>query len=110
MSIDAGQLIAVSFMGAALAFGIGLFYLLVLLVKRTWMWVAGASPQPHKQQNHTPQQEPSAGAAYDAPITASDLYVIKSNLAAVSRQVEDLERKLRLNEAHGTKIVSLRRK
>ncbi|MFC5483202.1 hypothetical protein ACFPNZ_09280 [Microvirga aerilata] len=108
MGIEGDQLIAISLMGVALAFGTGLFYLLVLLAKRIWTWVAGTRPQ--QQQNQTSQQEFSSEVAQAAPITASDLYVIRSNLDAVSRQVEDLERKLRLSDVHGTNIINLKRR
>jgi hypothetical protein len=108
MSIDAGQLIAISLMGVALAFGLGLFYLLVRLARWTWRWVAGARPQ--QPRARTPQQELGSDTAYAAPVSASDLYVIRSNLDAVARQVEDLERKLTLSETYGSKIVSLKRK
>jgi membrane protein implicated in regulation of membrane protease activity len=110
MSIDAGQLIAISLMGVALAFGISLFYLLVLLAKWTWRWVAGTRPQSQQPQTRTPQQELGSEAAYAAPVSASDLYVIRSNLDAVARQIEDLERKLKLSETYGSNIVSLKRK
>jgi hypothetical protein len=110
MGLDAGQLIAISLMGVALAFGLGLFYLLVRLARWTWRWVAGARPQSQQQRARTPQQELGSDTAYAAPVSASDLYVIRSNLDAVARQVEDLERRLNLSETYGSKIVSLKRK
>jgi hypothetical protein len=110
MSIDAGQLIAISLIGFALALGIGLLYGLVCLARWTWAWVVGAHPQPQKQQGPSPQPERSPRVAHAAPITASDLHVIRSNLDAVSRQVEDLERRLRLSEGSETKIINLQRR
>ena len=110
MSIDGGQLIAISLIGVALASGIGLFYLGVLLLKRTWTGIVGSRPRSQRQEELKPPQELNLGSPHAAPITAADLYVIRSNLDAVSRQVEDLERKLRLSETHGSNIINLKRK
>jgi hypothetical protein len=110
MHLDAGQLIAISLIGAALAFGIGVFYLLVLLAKWTCRWVAGTGPQTQQPRTQTPQKELVSEGDHVAPVSASDLYVIRSNLNAVARQVEGLEQKLKLSEAYGPNIVSLKRK
>ena len=41
----------------------------------------------------------AVAAAFVPPVSASDLYAVRANLEAVSRQLADLELKLRLNAA-----------
>jgi hypothetical protein len=96
MGISEDQLAAVGVLGVALALGLGLLFLLVLLARQTWRWVTGAHPQNSQGHGTLSNQDPGSETAFP-PTIASDLFTIRSNLAAVSRQIEDLERKLRLS-------------
>jgi hypothetical protein len=96
MEISEDQLAAVGVLGVALALGLGLLVLLVLLVRQVWRWVTGARPQNSQVHRGPSKREPGSETAAFPSAIASDLFTIRSNLAAVSRQIEDLERKLRL--------------
>ncbi len=96
MGISEDQLTAVALLGVALALGIGSLFLLVLLARLIWRWMIGARARDSQAHGTFPKQEPMSGTAYGPGVTAADLFTIRSNLNAVSRQIEDLERKLRL--------------
>lgn len=106
MSVGEDQLTAIAVLGIALALGGGLFVLVAALVKRIWAWMVGSRPHAPKE-GRAPGTEPVSGSVLG--VTASDLFVVRSNLNAVSRQVEDLERKLRAIEAQGANVVRLTR-
>jgi hypothetical protein len=110
MSVSGDQLIAISLLFITFALGAGLFFLLILLTKWTWAWVIGKHPKSQKEQERAPRQKLMSEQADAHQITASDLYVIRANLDAISRQVEDLERKLRLGRTFGANIVNLKQK
>ncbi|MGO4525077.1 hypothetical protein AB4097_09470 [Microvirga sp. 2MCAF35] len=94
-------------LGIVLAVGLILFSLVAWLVLAVWRWVAGNGSKPRKQED-VPKLDlqPTAGAS---GVSASDLFVIRSNLNAVARQVEDLERKLRLASSDQAKAVETSR-
>lgn len=60
------------------------------LVKGPVASIPGAARRPE-----SPQTAPAAALAYDPELTAAALVAIRSNLGAVSRQIEDLEKRLR---------------
>src|SRR5688572_9550446 len=66
MSIDGGQLIAICLIGVALAIGVGLIYLSILLLKRTWTWVVGSRPRSQRQSEQTAPQELNPGSLHAA--------------------------------------------
>lgn len=71
--------------------------------------MTGTRQQPQQKQE-TPEPEPLREPGSAAAITATELFVIRSNLEAVLQQVEDLERKLRQSEKSQTNVVELKRK
>lgn len=96
MGISEDQLAAVGVLGVALALGLALLFLLVLLARQVWRWVTGARRQNSQVHRVPSKQDPGSETAAFPATVASDLFTIRSNLAAVARQIEDLERKLRL--------------
>jgi len=94
-------------LGLVLAVGLILFSLVAWLVLAIWRWVAGNGSKPKKQEGE-PKLDltPAIGAS---GVSASDLFVIRSNLNAVARQVEDLERRLRLASHDHAKAVETSR-
>ncbi len=101
--MDGGdQLSTAIVLGIVLAVGLALFLFLAWFVRGTWRWLTGGG----KRIGSAPRQEsrfepvkPINGAG----VSASDLFVVRSNLNAVARQVEDLERRLRLASFEGAK-------
>ena len=84
-------MLALAVLGAAAALGLGLVFGAAVLVRGLFRWAAGTG---------SARKPPRVGAAggpppLPGPLAASDLFAIRSNLDAVSRQIEDLERKLR---------------
>jgi hypothetical protein len=73
-----------------------LLSLLVLMARQVWRWVTGARRHNSQVRGDPSTQDPGLETAPYPSTIASDLFTIRSNLAAVSRQIEDLERKLRL--------------
>ncbi len=93
MTIEWSQISAIGVIAAAVAVCIALVLGLVGLLRRIWKWVAGGRETPV-----TPSVGPKPEAiSLDSAVTASDIFAVRSNLNAVSRQLEDLENKLRLN-------------
>ncbi len=82
----------------------------MFLARRLWVWIVGKPAQSGPDQQKDRNLE-ATGSTGTTEVTASDLFVIRSNLNAVGRQVEDLERRLRLGSAENTKtkIVELSR-
>ena len=110
MGISEDQLTAVGLLGVSLALGLGLLFLLVLLARQMWRWVTGARRQNSQVRGDHSRQDPGSETAPYPSTIASDLFTIRSNLAAVSRQIEDLERKLRLGSHRRTGRDELPRK
>lgn len=110
MDVGADQLALVATLGTALAVGLGLFFLMVVLGRRIWAWIFGASTQSRENHTMAPVGEPKSEADYPIPVTATDLFAIRSNLGAVARQLEDLERKLREASNLGDNVLELKRK
>jgi len=91
MNVASEQMLAVAVLGAAAAAGLGIMLVLALLLRGLWRWALGNGFSKRSNQ-------PQAGglpAPLLNPLAASDLLAIRSNLDAVSRQLEDLEKKLR---------------
>jgi 5-bromo-4-chloroindolyl phosphate hydrolysis protein len=86
-------------LGVVLAVGLILFFTVVLLGRAVWRWITGSGKQSRQEQKQELRHE---GAQQINPIglSAADLFVIRSNLNAVARQIEDLERRLRLEQPH----------
>jgi hypothetical protein len=84
-------------LGIVLAVGIGVFFLAVWLIRAVWRWMTGGSPKRRdlRQETKLELAQPTNASG----VSASDLFVIRSNLNAVARQVEDLERRLRLSSS-----------
>ncbi|EIM28447.1 hypothetical protein [Microvirga lotononidis] len=94
-------------LGIVVAVGLALFVLIAWLFRAVWRWIAGSGSKP-KGQGDDPKLDlkPTIGAS---GISASDLFVIRTNLNAVARQVEDLERRLRLAPGDQAKSVETSR-
>ncbi len=72
-----------------------------------WRWLTGS-----RSKSKAERQEPKLELAQPtraSGVTASDLFVIRSNLNAVARQVEDLERRLRLDSSNRAKVTEMPR-
>lgn len=110
MNVGGDELIATILLSAAVALGLGFFFLLVLLGRRIWAWMIGGPSRTRSQRKETNKPNPAPEAPYVPMITAADLYAIRSNLDAVSRQIEDLERRLRLHSIAPANVVELPRK
>ncbi|MCB5175912.1 MULTISPECIES: hypothetical protein [Microvirga] len=93
----------------ALALGLGLLFLIVLLGRKLWAWMTGARRPARDEPPSNPAPAAAGDGAYAPSLLASDLYAIRSNLNAVSRQIEDLERKLRLGSSNAS-VIGLKRK
>ncbi|WP_114945876.1 hypothetical protein [Microvirga calopogonii] len=94
-------------LGIVLAVGLILFSLIAWLGLAIWRWIAGSGSKSKKQAS---EPKLDLGPSIDASgVSASDLFVIRSNLNAVARQVEDLERRLRLASSDRAKTVETSR-
>jgi 5-bromo-4-chloroindolyl phosphate hydrolysis protein len=91
--------------GVVLAVGLILFFIFVMLGRALWRWVAGSGKQGRQEQKQEPRYE---GAQQINPVglSAADLFVIRSNLNAVARQIEDLERRLRLEQPRNVRELA----
>jgi hypothetical protein len=91
MEVGWDQMVAVALLTIAAAVGIGTLMLVVSLIRALIRWIVGASVS-----NDVALLEPvGSSALLSHPVSASDLFAVRSNLDAVSRQLEDLEKKLR---------------
>jgi hypothetical protein len=97
--MDWNQAIALGTLALVALFGLGLVLGLVQMDRGVTRWVSSGRLRPPCEG------EPAArpATAFEAPVTATDLYVVRSNLDAVLRQVEDLERRLRYSAATAAK-------
>ena len=104
MNVASEQMLAVAVLGAAAAAGLGIMLVLALLLRGLWRWALGNGLSKSSNQ-------PQAGglpAPLLNPLAASDLLAIRSNLDAVSRQIEDLEKKLRRAPPPRTRAAATR--
>jgi hypothetical protein len=91
MEVGWDQMVAVALLTIAAAVGIGTLLLALSLIRALIRWIVGAGVS-----NDAALKEPvGSSALLSHPVSASDLFAVRSNLDAVSRQLEDLERKLR---------------
>lgn len=92
MDIEWSQVSAIGVLAAAAAVCIVLVVGIIGLLRRLWRWIAGEA-----QPRETPKAPAKLEAVSpDSAVSASDIFAVRSNLAAVSRQLEDLENRLRL--------------
>jgi hypothetical protein len=101
------QISSAVMLGAVLAVGLALFFLLIWLVRGVWRWMTGGGQQTRSAQDQEPKFD-SAKPINGSAVSASDLFVVRSNLNAVARQLEDLERKLRLEPSGHAEMASSR--
>jgi hypothetical protein len=92
----ANQLGSVVTLGIILAVGLMLFFLCAWLVRGIWRWMTGGGRQARDTQKQEPRFDPIKPINISG-VSAADLFVVRSNLNAVARQIEDLERRLRLD-------------
>ena len=85
------QMLAVALLAIAAAAGIGTLLLALSLVRALIRWIVGAGGS-NDLAGHEP---PASSTVASPPVSASDLFAVRSNLDALSRQLEDLEKKLR---------------
>jgi hypothetical protein len=90
--------------GIVLAVGLMLFLLLAWLARAVWRWVTGGGSNPKAQRKELKLE--LGRSLGEVGVSASDLFVIRSNLNAVARQVEDLERRLRLETSSRAKNLT----
>jgi hypothetical protein len=91
MEVGWDQMMAVALLTIAAAVGIGTVIVALRLMRALIRWVAGASGS-----HAVVVREPATSTTLlPHPVSASDLFAVRSNLDAVSRQLEDLENKLR---------------
>ncbi|WP_262268287.1 MULTISPECIES: hypothetical protein [Microvirga] len=95
-------------LGIVLAVGVALVLLLVGLVRAVWRWMIGGTRSAKGARKQEPRLDPVEPIG-PAGVTASDLFVVRSNLNAIARQVEDLERRLRLEGAGSAKDMAATR-
>jgi hypothetical protein len=94
-------------LGIVVAVGPGVFFLVALLLRAVWRWITGSRRKPKAEM-----QEPKLELAQPTSasgVSASDLFVIRSNLNAVARHVEDLERRLRLSSRDREMVAEMPR-
>jgi hypothetical protein len=94
MRLDWDQAVAIGTLIGCAVLALGVLLALLRLVRSVGRWVFGGSRPPA-----VPLPAAGPAAPFDPAVTAADLVAIRSNLGAVSRQIEDLERRLRLGAA-----------
>ncbi|MEE1610939.1 hypothetical protein [Microvirga sp. CF3016] len=102
------QLGSVVTLGIGFAAGLMLFLLIAWLIRAIWRWMIGEG----RQIDHGRKQEPKFDPVKPispSGVSASDLFVVRSNLNAVARQIEDLERRLRLEPSRGSREMAASR-
>jgi hypothetical protein len=94
-------------LGIVMAVGIVAFFVAAWLIRAVWRWMTGGSPKRRdlRQETKFELAQPTNASG----VSASDLFVIRSNLNAVARQVEDLERRLRLSSSERGKVADMPR-
>ena len=99
MSVDWERVTAFAVLGAALALGVGIVLGLIYLVRGVLRWVFGERSQNpgRKRADRLPK---AAETGPSGPfVTASDLYAIRANLDVAMRQIESLEKRLKVAPA-----------
>lgn len=92
MNLDWNQAAAVGALATFALVGLALLYALLHLARGAAWWISGAQRASH------PVEPAARGPGRSDPVvTAADLLAIRSNLMAVTRQIEDLERRIRLS-------------
>lgn len=91
MEVGWDQMLAMALLAIAAAAGIGTLLLALSLTRALIRWIVGAGGSTDIA-GHAPV---ASSAVASPPVSASDLFAVRSNLDAVSRQLEDLEKKLR---------------
>jgi hypothetical protein len=91
MEVGWDQMLALALLTTAAAVGIGALMLAFSLIRALIRWIVGAGGS-EAIAGHEPV---TSSALPSPPVSASDLFAVRSNLDAVSRQLEDLEKKLR---------------
>jgi hypothetical protein len=92
-------------LGIALPVGLLSCLMLFWFVRSTWRWIVGKDQGSTSDQWREPEK--ASGQPLSASgVSASDLFVIRSNLNAVARQIEDLERRLRFEQSHKVKELA----
>ncbi len=92
-------------LGIVLAVGLILFFLALLLGHAVWRWITGYGRRSRLDQKQESKFE-APEQIHPTGVSASDLFVIRSNLNAVARQIEDLERRLRLKQPDIAKVLA----
>jgi hypothetical protein len=85
-----------AFLGVAAATAIILAFSVIRLLGGVWSWIFSAG-QSRKRARAEAVSDVPLNLASDPRLTATQILAIKSNLDAVSRQLADLELKLRLH-------------
>ncbi len=86
-----------------IAIGLIFFFVFMWVVRVVWRWMTGSSSKARDQR-----QEPKFALAQTSGasgVSASDLFVIRSNLNPVPPQDEHLEPRLRLSSNETTNIT-----
>jgi hypothetical protein len=90
-------------LGIVVAVGLGVFFLVALLLRAVWRWITGSRRKPKAEMQEPELAQPTSASG----VSASDLFIISSNLNAVARHVEDLERRLRLSSRDREKVAEM---
>lgn len=90
--MDVDQAIAFGILLLIILSAVGIAFALLRLAKGAAAPISAEARRPA-----SPKTASAAPLAYDPEITAAALLAIRSNLDGVSRQVEDLEKRLRLS-------------
>jgi hypothetical protein len=102
------QLGSVVTLGIVFAAGLMVFLLVAWLVRAIWRWMIGESRRTDHGRKQEPEFDPVKPIS-PSGVSASDLFVVRSNLNAVARQIEDLERRLRLEPSRASKEMAASR-
>ena len=95
MGADLEQLTAIAALGGAVLVLLAVAFLIARSVRDLFRWIAGAKTP----KGDTGPVRSAGTALLPHLVSASDLYAVRANLDAVSRQLADLEAKLRLASA-----------
>jgi hypothetical protein len=93
MTPDPEVLVTWALLAATVALAGGVAFLMFLALRALFKWVVG----PLRRETPKPM---ATAASLPHSVSASDLYAVRANLDAVSRQLADLEAKIRLAAAY----------
>jgi hypothetical protein len=101
--------VVVTTVGALIALGLVVFYLVMLLARRIWRWITGSGKAVSKEAARSADSV-IIPLPLSRDVTSADFLVVKSNLMAVMRQIEDLERRSRAQGANqnDTNVLRMR--